>query len=130
MPPTAFGPSAKPLSGRYVPPTDREEIALLLIQGHGVREIARRLGRAAFANWREIRRNAATRGRNLDYRATTAQWHAERPAGLPKATGLAARDKLRRWVEDRLSGAVAEPGDPPVIEQIPLHLSGASPTSA
>ena len=114
MPPAPFRPSAKPLSGRYLSLVEREEIALLLVQGHGVCEIARRLGRAASTISREIRRNAATRGGNLDYRATTAQWHAERAGRRPKVARLAANDTLRRWVEDRLSGAVARPGAPSV----------------
>ena len=33
---------------------------------------------------RELRRNAATRSGKLEYRATTAQWHAERRAKRPK----------------------------------------------
>ncbi|WP_309698497.1 MULTISPECIES: IS30 family transposase [unclassified Sphingomonas] len=115
MPPAAFRPSAKPLSGRYLSLAEREEIALLLVQGHGVCEIARRLGRAASTISREIRRNAATRSGNFDYRATTAQWHAERAARRPKVAKLAANEGLRRWVEDRLSGVVARPGGPSVI---------------
>jgi IS30 family transposase len=115
MPPAVFRPSAKPLSGRYLSLAEREEIALLLVQGHGVCEIARRLGRAASTISREIRRNAATRSGSFDYRATTAQWHAERAARRPKIARLAANDMLRRWVEDRLSGAVASPGGPSVI---------------
>jgi IS30 family transposase len=51
---------------------EREEIALLRAQGHGVREIARRLERTASTISRELRRNAATRGGGLEYRATTA----------------------------------------------------------
>ena len=39
---------------------------------------------------RELRRNAATRGGGLEYRATTAQWHADRRATRPKAAKLAA----------------------------------------
>ena len=35
-----------PVSGRYLSFTEREEIAVLLARGCGVREIARRLGRA------------------------------------------------------------------------------------
>src|SRR2546422_5161481 len=35
-------PSAPPLSGRYLSFTEREQIALSRVQGHGVREIARR----------------------------------------------------------------------------------------
>ena len=77
MPPTILAPSAKPLSGRYLSFQEREEIALLLAQGLGVRKIADRLGRAASTISREIRRNAATRSGGFVYRATTAQWHAE-----------------------------------------------------
>lgn len=92
MPPAAFRPSAKPLSGRYLSLAEREEIALLLVQGHGVCEIARRLRRAGSTISREIRRNAATRSGSFDYRATTAQWHAERAARRPKvARGALAR---------------------------------------
>ena len=109
MPPAEFRRSAKPLSGRYLSLAEREEIALLLVQGHGVCEIARRLGRAPSTISREIRRNAATRSGNFEYRATTAQWHAERAARRPKVAKLVANDTLRRWVEDRLSGAVANP---------------------
>ncbi len=114
MSPAEFGRSAKPLSGRYLSLTEREEIALLLVQGHSVCEMARRLGRAASTVSREIRRNAATHIGNFEYRATTAQWHAERAARRPKVVKLAAHDTLRCWVEDRLSGTVAKPGDKPV----------------
>ena len=50
--------------------------------GVGVREIARRLGRSPSTISRELRRNAATRGGKLEYRATVAQWHAERRRGV------------------------------------------------
>jgi len=115
MPPAMFRPSAKPLSGRYLSLAEREEIALLLVQGLSVRKIAHQLGRAASTISREIRRNSATRSGNFEYRATAAQWHAERAARRPKVAKLAANDTLRRWVEDRLSGAVARPGDRPVV---------------
>src|SRR3954453_8110804 len=85
------GPSA----GRYLSFAEREEIALLRAQGAGVREMARRAGRAASTISRELRRNAATRGGNLDYRATTAQWHAERAARRPKPAKLASHAPLR-----------------------------------
>ena len=88
--PAAFRPSAKPLSGRYLSLEERAEIAFLLVQSHGVREIARRLGRAASAISRGIRRNAATLSGNFNYRATTVQWHAERVARRPKVARLAA----------------------------------------
>jgi DNA-binding NarL/FixJ family response regulator len=47
MPPATVAPSSKPLSERHLSFAEREEIALWRAQGHGVREIARRLGRAA-----------------------------------------------------------------------------------
>ncbi len=46
MPPTHLAPSALPLSGRYLSFAEHENLALLHIQGLGVRECARRLGRA------------------------------------------------------------------------------------
>ena len=58
---------------------------------------------------RELRRNAATRSGTLEYRATTAQWHADRRARRPKPARLAANAKLRRYVQERLSGAVRHP---------------------
>src|SRR2546422_11279415 len=58
-------PSAPPLSGRYLSFTEREQIALSRVQGHGVREIARRLARAPSTISRELRRNAATRSGGL-----------------------------------------------------------------
>ncbi|HWO58935.1 MAG TPA: IS30 family transposase, partial [Umezawaea sp.] len=55
-------------------------------------------------------RNAATRGGDLDYRATTAQWHAERVARRPKPAKLAVTAALRGYVQDRLAGVVVAPG--------------------
>jgi IS30 family transposase len=68
-----FRSSAKPLSGRYLSFAEREEIALLKVQGHSMQEIGRRLARSASTISRELRRNAATRSGGLEYRATTAQ---------------------------------------------------------
>ena len=98
-----------PLSGRYLSLAEREEIAILHARGNGVREIARSLGRSPSTISRELRRNAATRGGTLEYRATTAQWHAERRAKRPKTAKLAANDDLRRYVQDRLAGEVERP---------------------
>src|SRR5215207_10017767 len=50
------------------------------------------------------RRNAATRSGGLAYRATPAQWHAERAARRPKPTKLAINEPLRRYVQERLAG--------------------------
>src|SRR5215204_5393218 len=114
MPPAIFGRSAKPLSGRYLSLTEREEIALLRVQGHSMQETARRLGRAASTVSRELRRNAATRSGGLEYRATTAQWHAERSARRPKSAKLVINAALRTYVEERLAGIVVAPTGTPV----------------
>ena len=79
-------------SGRYLSFAEREEIAILRAGGCGVREVARRLGRSPSTISRELRRNAATRCGRLDYRATTAQWHADRRARRPKPAKLAVND--------------------------------------
>jgi IS30 family transposase len=109
MPPSMFRRSAKPLSGRYLSCAEREEIALLRAQGHSMRDVARRVGRAASTISRELRRNAATRSGSLEYRTTTAQWHAERAARRPKQAKLALNAALRTYVEERLAGVVAAP---------------------
>jgi IS30 family transposase len=105
MPPISLAPP----SGRYLSFAEREDIALLTARGAGVRETARKLGRSPSTISRELRRNAATRGGRLDYRASTAQWHADRRARRPKVAKLAANDQLREYVQDRLAGAVTAP---------------------
>ena len=84
-----------PSSGRYLAFAEREEIALLRAQGVGVREIAHRIGRAASTVSRELRGNAATRGGQLAYRASVAQWKAERAARRPKTPKLVENEQLR-----------------------------------
>ena len=110
MAPSHLSRSSKPTSGRYLSFVEREEIALLRAEGLGVREVASRLGRAPSTISRELRRNAATRSGNLDYRATTAQWHAERAACRPKAAKLATNPALRSYVQDRLAGFILAAG--------------------
>jgi IS30 family transposase len=102
-------PSAPPVSGRYLAFTEREQIALWRVQGHGVREIARRVARAPSTISRELRRNAATRSGGFEYRATTAQWHADRAGRRPKPAKLAINSELQRYVQARLSGAIMAP---------------------
>ena len=104
MPPSGLNP----YSGRYLSFGEREEIALLNAQLVGVREIARCLGRSPSTISRELRRNAATRGGSLHYRATVAQWKAERAAMRPKTAKLAANERLRVYVQDRLAGTVKD----------------------
>jgi IS30 family transposase len=98
-----------PVTGRYLSFEEREEIALLKAQDAGVREIARRLGRHPSTISRELRRNAATRGGKLDYRASVAQWKAELMAQRPKTAKLVENDRLREYVQERLSGQVRRP---------------------
>ncbi len=101
--------SVAPLSGRYLSFSEREEIALARARSYGVREIARQLGRSPSTISRELRRNAATRSGSLEYRASTAQWHADRRSRRPKAAKLASNQTLRRYVQQRLSGSVERP---------------------
>ena len=110
MPPSHLSPSSPPTSGRYLSLAEREHIALSRVGCHGVREIARQLGRSASTISRELRRNAATRSGGFEYRAITAQWHADRSARRPKRAKLASNAVLRRHVQERLSGKVATPG--------------------
>jgi DNA-binding CsgD family transcriptional regulator len=100
---------AATVSGRYLSFSEREDIALWRAQGGGIREIARRLGRSPSTISRELRRNASTRSYRLDYRASTAQWHAERRARRPKIAKLAANERLRAYVLDRLAGTITRP---------------------
>jgi IS30 family transposase len=98
-----------PVSCRYLCFEEREEIALLRVQGAGVREIARQLDRSPSTISRELRRNAATRGGKLVYRASVAQWKAELLARRPKTAKLAANEDLREYVQRRLAGEVRRP---------------------
>src|SRR5690348_16409901 len=50
-------------SGRFLSLSERDEIAIWWAQGLSMREIARRLGRSPSTISRELRRNAATRGK-------------------------------------------------------------------
>lgn len=98
-----------PVSGRYLSFEEREEITILRAQHVGVREIARQLKRSPSTISRELRRNASTRSNELTYRASPAQWHAERQASRPKVSKLAANDRLREYVQDRLAGVITRP---------------------
>ncbi|MET7552546.1 IS30 family transposase [Streptomyces sp. NPDC005479] len=105
MPPISL---AEP-SGRYLTFEEREEIAILRATSRGVREIARALGRDPGTISRELRRNAATRGGKQEYRATVAQWKAQQAAKRPKRAKLLGNDRLREYVQERLSGNVHRP---------------------
>ena len=97
------------VSGRYLSFSEREDIAILKAKGLGVREIARRLKRDPSTISRELRRNASTRSNPPVYKASIAQWHAERRARRLRPAKLATNERLRDYVQERLSGAVKTP---------------------
>jgi transposase, IS30 family len=84
--------------GRYLLWSEREEIAALEHAGHGVREIARQLGRNPATISRELDRGATQRG----YRASVAQAKVDRGRTAPRAAKLASNLRLRREVQARL----------------------------
>jgi len=102
-------------SGRYLCFAEREEIALLRAQGKGVREIARAVGRDPGTISRELRRNAATRGGQVEYRASVAQWKADMAARRPKVARLVANKRLHTYVEERLAGKISNPESGDVV---------------
>lgn len=63
---------------------------------------------------RELRHNAASRGGKLEYRASVAQWKAELTTQRPKTAKLAVNERLREYVQERLSGKVRRPNGTPV----------------
>jgi IS30 family transposase len=110
MPPICL---AEP-TGRYLSFAEREEIALLNAQHHGVREIARRIGRDPSTISRELRRNAATRAGKRVYRAGVAQWKAQQAARRPKTAKLVTNPRLRTYVEHKLAGEVTDGNGRPI----------------
>jgi len=122
-------------SGRYLSFTEREEIALAKAQDKGVREIARAIGRDPGTVSRELRRNAATRGGTIQYRASVAQWKADRAARRPKTAKLVANPQLHAYVEERLSGKIKTLGGtvvagPPTGSEAASSCRPSSTTSA
>jgi len=111
-------------TGRYLSFPEREEIALLRAQQIGVREIGRRIGRDPGTISRELRRNAATRGGKLEYRALVAQWKAQQAAKRPKMARLATNNRLCEYVHERLTGAVRRPDGSVVIGPEPPAWKG------
>jgi IS30 family transposase len=77
---------------------EREEISRGLAEGHSIRSVAVRLGRAPSTVSREIKRN----GGSSDYRATEADGAAWDRALRPKPCKLAENPDLARIVADKL----------------------------
>ena len=111
-------------TGRYLSFAEREEIALLRVQGKGVREIARTIGRDPATVSRELRRNAATRSANTGYRASVAQWKADMAAKRPKPAKLVTNPRLHAYVQERLSGQIQTPDGKVVRGPEPPRFTG------
>ena len=90
-----------------------------------MREIARRLGRDPGTISRELRRNAATRSGKQVYRAMVAQWKAQQAAKRPKTAKLVGNDRLREYVQERLSGSVRRPDGTIVAGPQDARVEGA-----
>jgi hypothetical protein len=88
------------LSGR------RSRSCSLVVVGAGDRTSA---GSCSVDDLRELQRNAATRTGRPEYRASTAQTHADRRARRPEPAKLAVNPQLRACVQDRLAGSVQRP---------------------
>jgi IS30 family transposase len=93
-----FEPRTRRRAFRVLQADEREQISRGLAAGIALREIARRLGRAASTVSREIARNG---GRHA-YRAAEADARAWQCAGRPQQCLLARRPRLRNWVAERL----------------------------
>ena len=79
---------------------EREEISRGLVLGQSVRAIARGLGRNPTSVSRELGRNADHRD---GYRATRAQWRAQRRARQPRRARKLRQPWLARHVSERLA---------------------------
>lgn len=93
-----FEPRTRQRAPRALRVVEREEISRGLSAGLSIREMARRLGRAASTVSREIGRN----GGKQSYRAADADELAWCRARRPQRCLLARRPRLRNWVAERL----------------------------
>lgn len=89
---------AGPVGQRYLRFDEREEIMRLQASGHGVRQIAREIGRNPSTVSRELKRALGSRG----YKASMAQTHADLGRRGPRSAKLATHLRLRREVQTRL----------------------------
>jgi IS30 family transposase len=95
-----FAPRIRRRATRALQSHEREEISRGVCAGLSIREIARRVGRAASTVSREIRRN----GGKQWYRAANADARAWYRARRPQRCLLARRPRLRAWVAQHLHG--------------------------
>jgi IS30 family transposase len=92
--------SYRRISPRFLSENDRILIADLHREGQGVREIARQLERSPSTVSREIQRNAHPT--NGQYHPHAAQRRAEIRRCRPKGGKIAANDKLRDFIQEKL----------------------------
>ena len=106
---------------KYSPEVRERAVRLVFDHEHqhdsqwaAIRSVAAKIGCTSetLRHWvRQVERDTGSGG--LAYRASTAQWHSARRAKRPKIAKLAANDRLRSYVQDRLAGTVmAEDGTP------------------
>ena len=93
-----FEPRTRRRAARALQEHEREEISRGLAAGLPIREIARRLGRAASTVSREVVRNGGPGA----YRAADADALAWQRARRPQACLLARQARLKAWVADHL----------------------------
>lgn len=117
VPPVRVAESAR--SNRYLSLLERQRIATLRGQGVGMREIARRIGRAASTVSRELRRNLLRHDYNV-YDADLAHARARQRARRQRSTRLIRDPELRRLVQAKLELEWSP-------EQIAAHLRVAHP---
>ena len=109
-------PRVRPRSPRHLSAEEREEISRGLEAGLSLRQIARKLERAASTVSREVRRN----GRSYRYRAVRSDQNAYRRARRPKRRKLEANPRLRFEVEQMLEAYLSP-------EQIAARLKDRYP---
>jgi IS30 family transposase len=93
-----FAPRTRRRAFRALQIDEREQISRGVAASLPLREIARRLGRAASTVSREIARNGGSNA----YRATEADARAWQRASRPQQCLLARRLRLRNWVAEHL----------------------------
>ena len=88
-------------SSRYLTLLERQRIATLREHGHGIREIARRIGRAPSTVSRELRRHLKPHDKGM-YDADLAHARARDNARRERAGTLVVDPELRELVADKL----------------------------
>jgi transposase, IS30 family len=126
LPPLRLGEADR--RGRYLSQLERQRIATLRGRGLGVREIARRLGRAPSTVSRELRRNVRPHDAGV-YDGDLAHARSRERARRNRAGRLAADPELRQVVQDKLEWSGARSRSPPgCASPIPTGRPGTSAT--